>query len=95
MNWDKLRDVITVLLIPALIWVFSISRTIEGERIKGEATATQLVELRTKVERLQERDQATSIQLARLETRLDGLQTQLNRIESLLERIVAKEQDKK
>lgn len=88
MNWDKARDVITVLLLPALVWVFSISRTIEGERIKSEATHAQLIELRTKVERLQERDQATSLQLVRLETRLDGLRGQLDRIETMLERII-------
>lgn len=88
MNWDKIRDVITVLLLPALVWVFSISRTIEGERIKGETTHAQLIELRTKVERLQERDQATSLQLVRLETRLDGLRGQLDRIEAMLERII-------
>lgn len=88
MNWDKIRDVITVLLLPALVWVFSISRTIEGERIKAETVHAQLIEVRTKVERLQERDQATSLQLVRLETRLDGLRGQLNRIEALLERII-------
>jgi hypothetical protein len=88
MSWDKIRDVITVLLLPALIWVFSISRTIEGERIKAETVHAQLIEVRTKVERLQERDQATSLQLVRLETRLDGLRGQLNRIEALLERII-------
>jgi septal ring factor EnvC (AmiA/AmiB activator) len=88
MNWDKIRDVITVLLIPSLLWVFSISRTIEGERIRGETAHAQLIELRTKVERLQERDQATSLQLVRLETRLDGLRGQLDRIETMLEKII-------
>lgn len=88
MSWDKIRDVITVLLLPALVWVFSISRTIEGERIKAETVHAQLIEVRTKVERLQERDQATSLQLVRLETRLDGLRGQLDRIEALLERII-------
>lgn len=88
MNWDKIRDVITVLLLPALVWVFSISRTIEGERIKAETVHAQLIEVRTKVERLQERDQATSLQLVRLETRLDGLRGQLDRIEAMLERII-------
>lgn len=88
MNWDKVKDIITVLLLPALIWVFSISRTIEGERIKSETAQAQLIEVRTKVERLQERDQATSLQLVRLETRLDGLRGQLDRIETMLERII-------
>ena len=88
MHWDRIRDVVTVLLIPALIWVLSISRTIEGEVIKREAGQAQLIELRTKVERLQERDQATSLQLVRLETRLDGLRGQLDRIETMLERVI-------
>jgi hypothetical protein len=88
MHWDKIRDVVTILLIPALLWVFSVSRTIEGERIKREASQALLIEMRTKVERLQERDQATSLQLVRLETRLDGLRGQLDRIETMLERII-------
>jgi hypothetical protein len=44
--------------------------------------------LKRNVERLQERDKATSLQLVRLETRLDGLGTQLTRIEGLVERLV-------
>jgi hypothetical protein len=31
--WDKARDVITILLVPALGWVLMVSRAIETERI--------------------------------------------------------------
>ncbi|MGA1752123.1 MAG: hypothetical protein ACO395_02030 [Pontimonas sp.] len=86
--WDKVRDVVIVLLIPALGWVLMVSRAIETERIHATALRDEVADLKRNVERLQERDKATSLQLVRLETRLDGLGTQLTRIEGLVERLV-------
>ena len=86
--WDKVRDVVIVLLIPALGWVLMVSRAIETERIHSTSLRGEVADLKRNVERLQERDKATSLQLVRLETRLDGLGTQLTRIEGLVERLV-------
>lgn len=85
--WDKARDVITVLLVPALGWVLMVSRAIETERIHAEALKRDVSELTERVDRLQERNEATTLQLVRLETRLDGLGVQLERIESMLTKL--------
>ena len=70
--WDKARDVITILLLPALGWVLMVSRAIETERIHAEALKRDVAQLSERVDRLQERNEATSLQLVRLETRLNN-----------------------
>lgn len=85
--WDKARDVITILLVPALGWVLMVSRAIETERIHSQALKRDVAQLSERVDRLQERNEATSLQLVRLETRLDGLGAQLERIETMLTKL--------
>lgn len=85
--WDKARDVITILLLPALGWVLMVSRAIETERIHAQSLKRDVTQLTERVDRLQERNEATTLQLVRLETRLDGLGAQLERIETMLTKL--------
>ena len=49
--WDKVRDVIIVLLIPALGWVLMVSRAIETERIHAASLRDEVADLKRNVER--------------------------------------------
>jgi hypothetical protein len=51
--WEMTRDIITLVLIPALGWVLLVSRAMETTRLKFEQQAEEVKELKAEVKSLQ------------------------------------------
>ena len=82
--WEMTRDIITLVLIPALGWVLLVSRSMETTRLKFEQQAEEVKELKSEVKSLQRRGQQMEVVVAKIEGQIDNIQRQLNRIEELL-----------
>jgi hypothetical protein len=84
MNWDKIKDIITVALIPILGWVMITMRDIGTLQTKCEQQSAQIMALEAEQKSLNKRTQAIEVQSARIEVQLDALGQQLTRIERML-----------
>lgn len=82
--WGRTKDILTVLVIPALVWVFSISVEIEYQRAKINSLSEKVVELKTSVKDLSEKERVISLQLARIETQLETIQRFNGEIHTML-----------
>ena len=85
--WSRTKDVLTVLVVPALVWVFTISGQIESQRAKLEAVSEKVVELKTSVRDLSEKERVISLQLARIETQLETIQRFNGEIHTMLRQL--------
>lgn len=85
--WDRAKDVLSILVIPSLFWVLSISVEMESQRNKMQALSDQLVELKTSVKDLQEKERVLSLQLARIETQLATIQSSSGEIQMMLRQL--------
>lgn len=85
--WGRAKDVLTVLVIPALVWVFTISSDIESQKAKLEAVSEKVVELKTSVKDLSEKERVISLQLARIETQLETIQRFNGEIHTMLRQL--------
>lgn len=87
-TWDRAKDVLTILVVPALMWVASVSTNLEliGERVARQEA--ELKELRADLETQRQRSIETNERLARVETRLVGLTERIDEIKQLLQRLV-------
>ena len=86
--WDKAKDILTILVIPALIWVFSVSNTIEEQRGQLREVRSDISEHKEKLARLENAERQFSVQLARLETRLDAITRTTDEIRNMLTRLI-------
>ena len=84
MTWDKLKDIITIALIPVLGWVMITMRDIGTLQTKCEQQAAQIMALQAEQKSLNKRTQAIEVQSARIEVQLNALGQQLTRIERML-----------
>ena len=78
------RDIITVVLIPALGWVLLVSRSMETTRLKFEQQADEVKDLKAEMQRLRDRGQRMEVVVGKLEGQIDQMSQQLGRIENLL-----------
>jgi Tfp pilus assembly protein PilO len=85
--WSKTKDVLTVLVIPALIWVFTVSADMESQRAQLKSVSEKVVELRTSVKDLQDKERVISLQLARIETQLETIQRFNGEIHTMLRQL--------
>ena len=86
--WGKTKDVLTILVIPALVWVFSVSGTLEEQRGQLREMRSDMVDHREKLTRLEDSERQFSVQLARLETRLDAITRTTDEIRNMLTRLI-------
>lgn len=84
LSWDKLKDILTILVIPALVWVSSVSTDLEVLRLKVDSQTELHQKLEAKVDAQEARSVATSERLARLEARLESIGERINEIRDLL-----------
>lgn len=85
--WSKAKDVLTMLVIPALIWVFNVSADMESQRAQLKSVSERVVELRTSVKDLQDKERVISLQLARIETQLETIQRFNGEIHTMLRQL--------
>lgn len=86
--WGKAKDVLTILVIPALMWVFSVSNTLEDQRGQLREMRSDVSDHRDKLARLEDSERQFSVQLARLETRLDAITRTTDEIRDMLTRLI-------
>jgi len=84
MNWDKIKDVLTICLIPAVGWALLTSRDVGQIETRLEQQAGEIMETKAEIKALNERTQSMEINSAKIETKLEILGEQLTRIESML-----------
>lgn len=82
--WEMTRDLITLILIPALGWVLLVSRAMETTRLKFEHQAEEVKDLKDEVKRLQARGQKMEVIVGKIEGQIENMSQQLSRIEKLL-----------
>ncbi len=84
MNWDKIKDILTVCLIPAVGWALLTSRDVGQIETRLEQQAGEIMETKAEIKALNKRTQSMEINSAKIETKLEILGEQLTRIESML-----------
>ena len=84
MNWDKIKDVLTICLIPAVGWALLTSRDVGQIEMRLEQQAGEIMETKAEIKALNKRTQSMEINSAKIETKLEILGEQLTRIESML-----------
>ena len=82
--WEMIRDIITLVLVPALGWVLLVSRSVETTRLKFEQQQLEVKELKEEVKALQARGQKLEVIVGKIEGQIENMSLQLNRIEKLL-----------
>jgi predicted transcriptional regulator len=82
--WEMTRDIITLVLIPALGWVLLVSRAMETTRLKFEQQQEEVKELKSEVKSLQARGQKMEVIVGKIEGQIENMSQQLSRIERLL-----------
>lgn len=82
--WEMTRDIITVVLIPALGWVLLVSRSMETTRLKFDLLSEEVKDLKTEMQRLRDRGQRMEVVVGKIEGQIDQMSQQLGRIEDLL-----------
>ena len=86
--WSRLKDILTVLILPALFWVFSVSSNLEAQKSQIIAVKADLLDHKEKLARLEDSERQFSVQLARLETRLDAITRTTDEIRDMLTRLI-------
>lgn len=84
MNWDKIKDILTICLIPAVGWVMLTSRDIGQMQQRIEQQAADIVEAQAEIKSLSKRAQMIEVQTAKIETKLEVMSGQLTRIEQMM-----------
>ena len=84
MNWDKIKDILTICLIPAVGWALLTSRDVGQIETRLEQQAGEIMETKAEIKALNTRTQSMEINSAKIETKLEILGEQLSRIESML-----------
>lgn len=82
--WEMIRDIITLVLVPALGWVLLVSRSMETTRLKFEQQQEEVKELKAEVKALQARGQKMEVIVGKIEGQIENMSIQLSRIEKLL-----------
>ena len=85
--WDKMKDLLQVLILPTLAWSLWVSRSVEVMQLQLAQQASQLQEARARLDVMDARALGTEGRLVKIETTLLGLERSLTRIEHMLERI--------
>ena len=84
MNWDKIKDILTICLIPAVGWALLTSRDVGQLEARLEQQVSEVMEAHAEIKALQKRTQMIEVSQAKIETKLEVLGAQLTRIESML-----------
>ena len=84
MNWDKIKDILTICLIPAVGWALLTSRDVGQLEARLDQQVSEVMEAQAEIKALQTRTQMIEVSQAKIETKLEVLGAQLTRIESML-----------
>jgi len=84
LSWDKAKDLLTLLVVPALLWVSAVSTNLEVLKLKVDSQSEAITKLETKIENQATKNNNTSERLARLEARIESIGERINEIRNIL-----------
>ena len=80
MNWEKIKDVLTFCLIPAMGWVMMTSNNLASIQQVQAQQAKEIAEVQGAVKSLQKRTVSIELQNAKIETKLDHIIKMLEKV---------------
>lgn len=84
LSWDKAKDFLTVLVIPAFLWINTVSTNLEVLKLKAESQREYVEKLERKLEGQATKNNNTSERLARLEARIESIGERIDEIRNIL-----------
>ena len=85
-SWEKAKDFLTILIIPAFLWINAVSTNLEVLKLKAESQRTEVEKLERKLENQATKNNNTSERLARLEARIESIGERIDEIRNILVR---------
>ena len=84
-TWNKIKDIILVLLIPVVGWVISTQSDSAVQQVRILALEAQVQKNGEGIQQLRETDNKFEVHFARIEGRLDRLEGRLETIQTMLQ----------
>ena len=84
LSWEKAKDLLTLLVVPALLWVNTVSTNLEVLKLKVDSQSEAITKLETKIENQATKNNNTSERLARLEAQIESIGERINEIRNIL-----------
>jgi septal ring factor EnvC (AmiA/AmiB activator) len=82
--WEMARDIITILLVPALGWVMLVSRAMEKAQLQIEQHKLDIAALKAEVKEASKQSQQIEISVGKIEAKMEAIDDQLKKIEEIL-----------
>jgi septal ring factor EnvC (AmiA/AmiB activator) len=86
-SWSRTKDVITILIVPAMAWVFMQVGTMSRMEIEIRTLHSALNDNKADIQYLRDRDSNVSQQIAKLEARFDALETVLVGLQKTMDKL--------
>ena len=84
-TWNKIKDVVLVLLIPVIGWIVSTQSDNAVQQVRIRALEAQMQKNSEGIQLLRETDNRFEVHFARIEGRLDRLESRLESIHTMLQ----------
>lgn len=82
--WEMARDIITILLVPALGWVMLVSRAMEKAQLQIEQHKLDIASLKAEIKETSKQSQQIEITVGKIEAKMEAIDNQLKKIEEIL-----------
>ena len=82
--WNRSKDIITIILIPATIWIVSVIVQFKTDQHIIKTNVENIKTIENKLNSLSRKDTDISIQIAKLETSLEIISKDLDEIKKIL-----------
>lgn len=86
-SWSRAKDVITVLVVPAMAWVFMQVGAMSRMEIEIRTLHSALSDNKADIQYLRDRDSNVSQQIAKLEARFDAIETVLIGLQKTMDKL--------
>ena len=86
-SWSRAKDVITILVVPAMAWVFMQVGAMSRMEIEIRTLHSALSDNKAAIQFLRDRDSNVSQQIAKLEARFDALETVLIGLQKTMDKL--------
>lgn len=82
--WSKSKDIITIILIPSMIWIVSMVSQFKTDQHKINTNIEKLVVIEKELQSLDKKDTEISIQIARIETSLGMISKDIDEVKRMI-----------
>lgn len=82
--WTRAKDVATIVIIPAMIWIISAIVQFKTDQHKINSNIDKISSVEIKLSELNKKDTDVSVQIAKLETSLTIISKDLDEIKKML-----------